>query len=167
MRFNPVVLFAVFFSVTAVSPLSAQLRKVRFSVSAASIAEVPFRIANIKGFYRDEGLDVEMILIRGAVGMRALLGGVPRVQSRVRVLGREVTAGRPAAGIGYVPQVQSVNWQFPVTVNEVVLLGPVERCRERLAAFREAGIEYPLLAPQPVDEGAEAAGMRLLAAFAR
>ena len=57
------------------APLSAQLRKVRFSVSAASIAEVPFRIANIKGFYREEGRDVEVILIRGAVGMQALLGG--------------------------------------------------------------------------------------------
>ena len=57
------------------SPVSAQLKKVRFSVSAASIAEVPFRIAQIKGFYREEGLDVEMIFIRGAVGMQALLGG--------------------------------------------------------------------------------------------
>jgi len=51
-------------------------------------------------------------------------------------------------------------------LDDVLLLGP-ERCRERLAAFREAGIDYPLLAPQPVDDGAEAAGMRLMAAFAR
>ena len=57
------------------SPVWAQLKKVRFSVSAASIAEVPFRIAHVKGFYRDEGLDVEVIMIRGAVGMQALLGG--------------------------------------------------------------------------------------------
>jgi len=56
-------------------PLSAQLKKVRFSVSAVSIAEVPFRIAQVKGFYRDEGLDAEFIFIRGAVGMQALLGG--------------------------------------------------------------------------------------------
>lgn len=56
-------------------PAWAQPKKVRFSVSAASIAEVPFRIAHLKGFYREEGLDVEMILIRGAVGMQALLGG--------------------------------------------------------------------------------------------
>jgi len=75
MRFNRVVWLAAILSVTAVSSLSAQLRKMRFSVSAASIAEVPFRIANIKGFYRDEGLDVEVIFIRGAVGMQALLGG--------------------------------------------------------------------------------------------
>jgi ABC-type nitrate/sulfonate/bicarbonate transport system substrate-binding protein len=75
MRFNAVVVVAAIFFLTSVSPISAQLKKVRFSVSAASIAEVPFRIANIKGFYRDEGLDVEVILIRGAVGMQALLGG--------------------------------------------------------------------------------------------
>src|SRR3989304_3954510 len=56
-------------------PLSAQPKKVRFSVSAVSIAEVPFKIAQVKGFYRDEGLDAEFILIRGAVGMQALLGG--------------------------------------------------------------------------------------------
>jgi ABC-type nitrate/sulfonate/bicarbonate transport system substrate-binding protein len=56
-------------------PLSAQPKKVRFSVSAVSIAEVPFRIAQVKGFYRDEGLDAEFIFIRGAVGMQALLGG--------------------------------------------------------------------------------------------
>lgn len=53
----------------------AQLKKVRFAVSAPSIAELPFRMAHIKGFYRDEGLDVEVIFIRGAIGMQALLGG--------------------------------------------------------------------------------------------
>jgi len=56
-------------------PLSAQPKKVRFSVSAISVAEVPFRIAQVRGFYRDEGLDAEFIFIRGAVGMQALLGG--------------------------------------------------------------------------------------------
>lgn len=75
MRLKSSFLLLVIFSLTAATPVMAQLKKVRFSVSAASIAEVPFRIANIKGFYRDEGLDVEMIFIRGAVGMQALLGG--------------------------------------------------------------------------------------------
>ena len=75
MGFKFVLFLASILFIAAASPLSAQLKKVRFSVSAASIAEVPFRIANIKGFYREEGLDVEVILIRGAVGMQALLGG--------------------------------------------------------------------------------------------
>ena len=62
-------------SVLNAAPLSAQSRKVRFSVAAPSIAELPFRMAHVKGFYRDEGLDVEVIFIRGAIGMQALLGG--------------------------------------------------------------------------------------------
>jgi NitT/TauT family transport system substrate-binding protein len=63
------------FTFSCISPLFAQLKKARFSVSAASIAELPFRMAQIKGFYREEGLEVEVIFIRGAVGMQALLGG--------------------------------------------------------------------------------------------
>ena len=59
----------------ATPPLFAQAKKVRFSVSSISIAEIPFKIAQVKGFYREEGLNVEVILIRGAVGLQALLGG--------------------------------------------------------------------------------------------
>jgi NitT/TauT family transport system substrate-binding protein len=69
------ILLLTLLLVVNATPLCAQLRKVRFSVSAASIAELPFRMAQVKGFYREEGLDVEMIFIRGAVGMQALLGG--------------------------------------------------------------------------------------------
>jgi NitT/TauT family transport system substrate-binding protein len=75
MRLNCIAIAALVINLLVASSLPAQLKKVRFSVSAASIAEVPFRIANVKGFYREEGLDVEVILIRGAVGMQALLGG--------------------------------------------------------------------------------------------
>jgi NitT/TauT family transport system substrate-binding protein len=73
MRFKTLLLTLLLIGCT--SPLAAQLKKVRFSVSAASIAELPFRMAQIKGFYREEGLEVEVIFIRGAVGMQALLGG--------------------------------------------------------------------------------------------
>jgi len=75
MRWKLILFLGPLFCTFAASPSFAQLRKVRFSVSAASIAEVPFRIAQVKGFYREEGLDVEVIMIRGAVGMQALLGG--------------------------------------------------------------------------------------------
>ena len=51
------------------------MKKVRFSTTGISISELPFKVAHLKGFYREEGLDVETILIRGAVGMQALLGG--------------------------------------------------------------------------------------------
>jgi hypothetical protein len=45
--------------ILAASPLFAQSKKVRFSVSSISIAEIPFKIAQVKGFYREEGLNVE------------------------------------------------------------------------------------------------------------
>jgi ABC-type nitrate/sulfonate/bicarbonate transport system substrate-binding protein len=61
--------------VLAAAPAPAQLKKVRLSATSVAVTELQFRIALLKGFYRDEGLDVEIILIRGAVGMQALLGG--------------------------------------------------------------------------------------------
>ena len=35
--------------------------------------------------------------------------------------------GHPAPQVGYVPQLETVNWNFPVTVEQVVLMGRVQR----------------------------------------
>src|SRR5262245_56440243 len=75
MRIRYVPFLIVLFLTMAASPLSAQLKKVRFSTTGISISDLPFKVAQLKGFWREEGLDVEVILIRGAVGMQALLGG--------------------------------------------------------------------------------------------
>jgi NitT/TauT family transport system substrate-binding protein len=67
-----VALFAcMFVSSTAI----AQLKKIHFSTTSIAVTELQFRIAQMKGFYRDEGLDLETLLIRGSVGMQALIGG--------------------------------------------------------------------------------------------
>jgi alkanesulfonate monooxygenase SsuD/methylene tetrahydromethanopterin reductase-like flavin-dependent oxidoreductase (luciferase family) len=52
-------------------------------------------------------------------------------------------------------------------LDDVCLVGPVGRCQEQLAAFREAGVTYPQLAPQAVQEEQERAVRRLLQAFTR
>jgi ABC-type nitrate/sulfonate/bicarbonate transport system substrate-binding protein len=57
------------------SPAVAQLKKIRFSTTSIAVTELQFRIAHLKGFYREEGLDLETLLIRGSVGMQALIGG--------------------------------------------------------------------------------------------
>jgi zinc/manganese transport system ATP-binding protein len=84
----------------------------------------------------DASLRVEPGAFTGIVGpsgagkttiLRALLGAVPGVRGEVRVLGRAVTPGHPPPGVGYVPQIQTVDWNFPITVNEVVLLGRAMR----------------------------------------
>src|SRR6266513_4172753 len=61
--------------IVAAGAASAQLKKIRFSTSSIAVTEMQFRIAQMKGFYREEGLDLETVLIRGSVGMQALIGG--------------------------------------------------------------------------------------------
>jgi len=79
--------------------------------------------------------DVDLSLARGSlvgiVGpsgagkttlLRAMVGQVPRLKGRVLVDGRDVSGGRPA-NIGWVPQLETVDWDFPATAREVVLMG--------------------------------------------
>src|SRR5262245_13453939 len=65
----------LFFLIIASSSALAQLKKIRFSTTSIAVTELQFRIAHLKGFYREEGLDLETLLIRGSVGMQALIGG--------------------------------------------------------------------------------------------
>ncbi len=51
--------------------------------------------------------------------LRALLGQVRPLRGSVRVDG-----GRPGR-VGYVPQLETIDWNFPITVAEAVLLGRV------------------------------------------
>jgi zinc/manganese transport system ATP-binding protein len=53
--------------------------------------------------------------------LRTLLGEVRVVGGSVRIDGEAAVPGR--TGIGYVPQLETVDWNFPVTAEEVVLLG--------------------------------------------
>ena len=64
-----------FFLLLVSSPALPQLKKIRFSTTSIAVTELQFRIAHLKGFYREEGLDLETLLIRGSVGMQALIGG--------------------------------------------------------------------------------------------
>ncbi len=103
-----------------VQALSAQLKKVRFAVATIAISEVPFKVAQLKGFYREEGLDVEMILIRGAVGVQALIGGSVDYSSSsgaviaagVRGLGLKlvfIVASKPAFDFVSRPAIRSID----------------------------------------------------------
>ena len=69
------VFLSLFIFLIAGRPASAQLKKIRFSTTSIAVTELQFRLAHLKGFYREEGLDLETLLIRGSVGMQALIGG--------------------------------------------------------------------------------------------
>ena len=53
--------------------------------------------------------------------LRALLGAVDVYEGEVLVEGRRPSERRPR--IGYVPQLETIDWNFPVTVREVVMMG--------------------------------------------
>ena len=75
MRTTSIVILSLFIFLVGNRPASAQLKKIHFSTTSIAVTELQFRIAQMKGFYREEGLDIETLLIRGSVGMQALIGG--------------------------------------------------------------------------------------------
>lgn len=57
--------------------------------------------------------------------LKAALGVIPRLSGEVTVFGQPIEAAR--ARIAYVPQRASVDWDFPTTVIDVVLMGLYRR----------------------------------------
>jgi zinc/manganese transport system ATP-binding protein/zinc transport system ATP-binding protein len=59
--------------------------------------------------------------------LRAMLGMAPSVSGQIRINGVRVSPGDSPAGASYVPQTETIDWTFPVTVEQVVLMGRVRR----------------------------------------
>ena len=57
--------------------------------------------------------------------LRTMLGLAPHVDGVVTVDRQTVRPDRPPAGVGYVPQVGTIDWSFPVSVENVVMMGIV------------------------------------------
>jgi manganese/zinc/iron transport system ATP- binding protein len=67
--------------------------------------------------------------------IKAVLGLTPLASGSVQIFGQPVSQVRKR--IGYVPQRESVDWDFPVTVLDVVLMGTYGR----LGWFRRPGVK--------------------------
>jgi ABC-type Mn2+/Zn2+ transport system ATPase subunit len=81
--------------------------------------------------FRDVTLTLHAGQLAGLVGptgsgkttlLKVLLGLVRPWQGKVRVFGAPVTRSARVR-IGYVPQLETLDWQFPVTAEQVVLMG--------------------------------------------
>jgi manganese/zinc/iron transport system ATP- binding protein len=53
--------------------------------------------------------------------IKAVMGLVPLASGNVKIFGMPISRGR--RGVGYVPQRESVDWDFPTTALDVVLMG--------------------------------------------
>jgi len=53
----------------------AEAVRVRLSVPVHGLSHIAFYAAKEKGYFQEEGLDVEVILMSGAIGIRALIAG--------------------------------------------------------------------------------------------
>ena len=53
--------------------------------------------------------------------LRSIVGAVDLYHGEVMVEGQSVARRRPRTG--YVPQLETIDWNFPVTVREVVMMG--------------------------------------------
>jgi manganese/zinc/iron transport system ATP- binding protein len=127
-------------------------------VAAAETGPPPLQVRNLTVAYHRRPVlwDVSVTTpMRGLVAVvgpngagkstliRACLGLVPAVAGRVEVFGRPVAKQRRL--IGYVPQRESVDWDFPVSALDVVAMGRYRRlgwCRPVGRREREAAGLY-------------------------
>jgi len=93
--------------------------------------------------------------------IKAILGLVPPWAGEIRFRGKRLKPGTPPPKVGYVPQVETVDWNFPVTAEEVVMMGrykqqtmwPWPSKRDRIAArdlLNRVGVEH--VAHQPIGD---------------
>lgn len=57
--------------------------------------------------------------------LKTILGLIPAWRGQIRVLGEPVATNRRL--VGYMPQVEQVDWDFPVTAGDVALMGRYAR----------------------------------------
>ena len=78
----------------------------------------------------DVSLDVPLGIVMGIVGpngagkstlLKSVLGIVPKLSGTIDIAHQENSSAR--CQIGYVPQRSSIDWDFPITVRELVLMG--------------------------------------------
>lgn len=67
----------------------------------------------------------------------AIMGTVPIAAGRIRLFGGEPAAARKRALVSYVPQAEAVDWDFPLTVRDVVLMGRYGRMGPTRRASRQ------------------------------
>jgi manganese/zinc/iron transport system ATP- binding protein len=116
--------------------IAADISQVIAQNPGLSIEDFPVVINDMTVAYRDKPVlsDVDLAIPRGKLAaiigpngagkstlIKAVLGLVPMAAGTVRIFGKDYAAQRKM--VGYVPQRSSVDWDFPTTALDVVMMG--------------------------------------------
>jgi NitT/TauT family transport system substrate-binding protein len=74
-RTRALLILCLFVLVGPTAVPAAQSQKVRLSYSSRSNSVTPFQVAAVKGFFKEEGLDMEMIQVNPRLGAMAVMNG--------------------------------------------------------------------------------------------
>ena len=85
---------------------------------ARALREISFRIVGgrICGLVGPNGSGKSTLF-------KAIMGLLPPLAGSVRISGRDVAWARREGAVAYVPQLEEVDWSFPVSVQDVVTMG--------------------------------------------
>ena len=122
-----------------------------------STADSPLSVYDLTVAYHrkpviwDVGFDVPPGSLVGVVGpngagkstlLKAILDLIPRASGRIQVFGQPYAQNRHR--VGYVPQRESVDWDFPISAQDVVTMGLYRQigwCRPVLRRHRQSAME--------------------------
>ncbi|HEY1267670.1 MAG TPA: ABC transporter substrate-binding protein [Candidatus Binatia bacterium] len=115
--FRLLVLAALFLWSASEISAAETLKKIRIASKAPGESLVPYMIAQRLGFYRDEGLDCEVIVTRGTVTTQVVLSGavdygnggsIPAILGGARIKILLVSSDKPAQHLVVSPKITDI-----------------------------------------------------------
>ncbi len=125
-----------------------------------AISDAPLCVQDLTVAYHrkpvlwDVGFEIPRGSLVGIIGpngagkstlLKAIMGIVPLASGRVQIFGKPYRKSRES--VGYVPQKESVDWDFPVTVLDVVTMG----LYKKIGWCRPVGVKHRTLALQALE----------------
>src|SRR5215471_14119595 len=77
----------------------SQSQRIRISATGRSFTQLPIRVAQVKGFYRQEGLEVDYIQMAGQLATTSLFGGHVDATTAFSSAAIALTSGLDAKGV--------------------------------------------------------------------
>jgi len=116
------VILSVALSAAALSPPARAAEKVRIGIPVVAMSQLPILIAQEKKLFQAEGLDAEIIQIRTALALPALMSGELDFTTSAETTIRAAVSGMPLKAIGFIGVRSSLVLVSQPKINSVTAL---------------------------------------------